>query len=93
MATVRRTHITWNGHEIEHPVGRVLVSVVAVLGFVVALLAFALLAFALLFLAIPLMIALHPLFRLFGRQGTMRTEPDGRAVLALDREAFRRWRR
>lgn len=39
---------------------------------------------------IPLMFVLHPLFRLFGRVGTIRPAPDDRYDLILNCESFRK---
>lgn len=74
---MRRWDVTFRGRPVESTLGRALASVVVVLGAVLFM------------LLTPLMVLLHPLLRLFGLRGTMRTE-DGRGVVALDREAFRR---
>jgi hypothetical protein len=75
-----RPSITYKGREVEDPTLRALLLVVGVMTLCVVL------------MALPVIAGLHPLFRMFGRRGTLRSTPDGRLSIALDGSAFRRAR-
>lgn len=77
--------ITFNGREVHNPVARALIIAlmpfVLVVGIIVAIGA--------LFVLTPIMLILHPFFRLFGRVGTFR-QTGNSIKIALDGDSFRR---
>lgn len=77
--------VTFNGREVRNPVGRALIislmPLVVAVGLVVAL--------ASMFVVVPILLALHPIFRLFGRVGTYRNTGN-KIEITLDGNSFRR---
>jgi hypothetical protein len=78
--------VKWRGKEVESPFRRkLLVGVVSIL-----VPFFLVLAAVLLIVLLPIMLVLHPVFRLFGLVGTIRQEEYGKFSIKLDRDSFRR---
>lgn len=77
-------HFHWRDREVVHPLGKVAVGVVAVVGAFIGILGA---VFGVLVL-VPLALVLHIPLRLLRRRGTVRIDNDTLTV-TVDREAFR----
>ncbi len=76
---MNRLSVKFRGREVENPVGRALIIAT-----------FSLLFPIFLVIVIPLVFLLHPIFRLFGRAGTIQPAEAGKVNIMLDRNSFKR---